>query len=229
MSADDTQMVTWPDGFDAHIAPELNRSALLVIDTQVDFVDGGTSAVCGTTQVLPIIAQLLTTYRMSRRPIVHVVRLYDGDDVDLPRRALIAAGAYIVRPGSAGSQIVPELRRHGVSALDPKLLLAGELQELAPDEWAMWKPRWGAFHRTPLDGHLHALAVTTVVITGCNYPNCPRATVYGASEHDYRVLIVSDAISGVRPPHLDEAGLMGVLATPSSKVIDHFDGTARLT
>ena len=90
----------------------------------------------------------------------------------------------------------------------------------------MWKPRWSAFHRTPLDRHLLALAVTTVVIAGCNYPNCPRATVYGASERDYRVLIVSDAISGVRPHHLDETGLMGVRYTPSSNLVDHLEGTA---
>ncbi len=229
MTADEAQaqMAPWLGDFDPHCAPELDRSALLVIDTQVDFVDGGTSAVCGTTQVVPLIARLLAAYRMARRPIVHVVRLYDGDDVDLPRRALIAAGASLVRPGSAGSQIVPALRPHGAAALDPKALLAGELQEFGPGEWAMWKPRWGAFHRTPLDRHLCALAVSTVVIAGCNYPNCPRATVYGASERDYRVLMVSDAISGVRPHHLDEAGLMGVFFTPGSKVLDHFDDTTR--
>ena len=190
---------------DPHIAPEIDRSVLVVIDTQVDFVDGGASPIPGTTEVLPAIARLLDAYRGAALPIVHVVRLYDGDDVDLSRRALIAAGAPIVRPGSAGSQIAPALRPRGAPALDAGALLAGGAQRLASNEWAMWKPRWSAFHRTSLDGHLRDLGVTTVVISGCNYPNCPRATVYGASERDYRVLVVADAISGVIPQHLEEA------------------------
>jgi len=203
---------------DPHTAPELDRSALVVIDTQVDFVDGGASPIPGTSAVVPVVAGLVAAFRTVQRPVVHVVRLYDGDDVDLARRGLIAAGAPIVRPGSPGCQIVPELQPPGAAALDAPLLLAGHLQELAPGEWAMWKPRWGAFHRTRLDEHLRGLGVTTVVLAGCNYPNCPRAAVYGASERDYRVLIAADAISGVQPAHLAEAAGMGVLSAPSGRI-----------
>jgi nicotinamidase-related amidase len=41
---------------DPHITPQLDRSVLLVIDTQVDFVDGGAFPVPGTTQVVPLSA-----------------------------------------------------------------------------------------------------------------------------------------------------------------------------
>ncbi len=212
-------MAAWPGALDPHIAPEITSSALLVIDTQVDFVDGGSCPVPGATQVLPAITRLLRAYRTAHLPIMHVVRLYDGGDVDLPRRTLIDSGASIVRPGSAGSQIVHELQPDGAPALDPNLLLLGDRQPLAEHEWALWKPRWSAFHRTALDDHLHRLGVTTVVIAGCNYPNCPRATVYGASERDYRVLVVSDAISGIQPHHIQEAALMGVVCASSNEVI----------
>ena len=213
-------MTAFSSDVDQHVAPELGRSALVVIDTQVDFADGGASPIAGTTQVLPAITRLLTAYRAAHLPIVHIVRLYDGNDVDLPRRAAIAAGAPIVRPGSAGSQIVPELRPGGAPALDADALLAGRAQQLAPQEWALWKPRWGAFYRTSLDRHLRDLDVTTVVIVGCNYPNCPRAAVYGASERDYRVLVVEDAILGLQPHHLEEAGRMGVLHAPIDQTIE---------
>ncbi|MBY3552814.1 cysteine hydrolase [Modestobacter lapidis] len=212
---------------DLHIAPELDRSALLVIDTQVDFVDGGASPIPGTSAVVPVIARLLAAYRAAGRPVVHVVRLYDGDDVDLARRTVLDSGAPIVRPGSAGAQIVPDLLPPGAPALDAERLLAGELQQITPKEWAMWKPRWGAFHRTRLDEHLRAHGVTTVVLAGCNYPNCPRAAVYGASERDYRVLIAADAISGVQPAHLEEAGRMGVLAAGSGEIADELRTSAR--
>jgi nicotinamidase-related amidase len=211
-------MLTWPVDLDPHIEPQLERAALLVIDTQVDFVDGGASPIPGTSGVVPAIALLLQAFRDARRPIVHVVRLYDGADVDLSRRTLLDSGAQVVRPGSAGAQIVPALRPAGAPDLDTGLLLGGGLQQLADGEWALWKPRWGAFHRTRLDEHLRAQGVTTVVLAGCNYPNCPRAAVYGASERDYRVLLAADAISGVRPAHLEEAGLMGVVAAPSEDI-----------
>ena len=65
----------------------------------------------------------------------------------------------------------------------------------------MYKPRWGAFYETPLQDHLRSLAITTTVFTGCNFPNCPRAALVEASERDFRVVLVRDAISG-----LDERG-----------------------
>lgn len=219
-------MQIWPEDLDRHIAPELDRSALVVIDSQVDFVDDGASVIPGTTQVLPAIAGLLQGYREAGRPIVHVVRLYRGQDVDLSRRSLIAAGAPVVRHGSPGSQIAPELRPAGAPALDYEHLLAGGLQYLAEQEWAMWKPRWGAFHRTALDEHLRGLEVSTVVLAGCNYPNCPRAAVYGASERDYRVLLAADAISGVHPEHLEEARMMGVVHATSNQITSRLPSPA---
>jgi nicotinamidase-related amidase len=204
---------------DPYIAPQLDRSALLVIDTQVDFLDGGASPIPGTTQVLPMISELLDAFRLEGRPVVHVVRLYQGEDVDLARRALLTSSHDIVRPGSPGSQIAPTLRPEGVMDLDPERLLTGEFQELGALEWAMWKPRWGAFYRTRLEEHLRRQHVTTVVLAGCNYPNCPRATAYGASERDLRVLLAADALSGVLPHHLAEAGRMGVLCTRTHQII----------
>lgn len=216
MTTPTTTPITPTTGSDPHTTPQLDRSALMVIDTQVDFCNGGSSPVPGTTDVLPAIGRLLAAYRSAALPIIHVVRLYDGDDVDLVRRAAIASGAPIVRPGSTGSQIAPTLLKDHADPLDPATLLAGNLQQLTEREWAMWKPRWNAFYRTPLDHHLRKEGVTTVVLTGCNYPNCPRATLYGASERDYRVLLIDDAISGVQPHHLEEAVLLGVGHAPAS-------------
>jgi nicotinamidase-related amidase len=86
---------------------------------------------------------------------------------------------------------------------------------------AIWKPRWSAFFRTGLDEHLQQLGVNTVVFAGCNFPNCPRASIYDASERDYRVLIASDAISQLSEHHLKELELLGVVHAPSATIIDH--------
>ncbi|TQF68870.1 cysteine hydrolase [Rhodococcus spelaei] len=202
---------------DPFISPHLNSSALLVIDTQRDFADGGSSPIAGTTAVLPAITELLTAYRAARRPIVHVVRLYEGEDVDLVRRSAIEAGAPMARPGAPGSQIVPEF---GVSELDPDLLRSGAFQPVTATESILFKPRWSAFHRTALESHLREAEVDTIVLAGCNYPNCPRATVFGASERDLRVLIAADAISGVDARHLDEAGLIGAVHATVGQIVE---------
>lgn len=206
------------DGVDPLLAPQFERSALVVIDAQNDFADDGSCPIPGTTHVVPAIVGLLTAYRSARRPIFHVVRLYDDDDVDLARRSAIAAGAQIVRPGTPGSQIVAALVPPASPELDHERLLSGAAQQLGPREAVLWKPRWSAFHRSGLDAQLRGSDITTLVFAGCNYPNCPRASIYDASERDYRVVLVSDAISGVRPEHVEEAGRIGAVALPAADV-----------
>jgi nicotinamidase-related amidase len=68
----------------------------------------------------------------------------------------------------------------------------------------------GAFYRTPLEKHLRDLRASTVVVCGCNFPNCPRATIYEASERDLRIAFVLDATSGVYQRGLRELENIGV-------------------
>jgi nicotinamidase-related amidase len=68
---------------------------------------------------------------------------------------------------------------------------------LGDREVVIYKPRWGAFYGTCLEGYLKRNAVTTVVFCGCNFPNCPRASIYQASERDFRIAVVEDAVSGL--------------------------------
>ncbi|MDQ2722706.1 MAG: cysteine hydrolase [Actinomycetota bacterium] len=210
---------TWPGTVDEHIAPRLSTSALLIIDAQVDFVDGGVSPVEGTTAIVPALVTLWSAFRQADLPIIHVVRMYQGVDVDRVRRTAVAGGAQLVAVGSSGAQVVPELRPEGSAEPAADRLLAGELVEVGPGEVVLWKPRWSAFYRTRLDEHLASLAVDTVVVAGCNFPNCPRATIYDSSEYDYRVLVASDAVSGVTPMHLDELGAIGVLHAGTRTIV----------
>lgn len=202
-------------------APHFEFSALLVIDTQVDFLDGGASPIAGTSDRLPEMAQLVKAYRSAGRPIVHVIRLYDGDDVDLVRRAAVQDGARIVRPGSDGARIAAPLLPDSEVELDSDALLAGELQHVGKHEVVMWKPRWSAFYRTSLDEYLREVGVDTVVVAGCNFPNCPRATIFDASERDYRVVVAQDATSQVTAERLADAVQLGVRAMSTESVLSH--------
>jgi nicotinamidase-related amidase len=182
---------------DEYTRPLFDRAALLTIDMQAAFVRGP-HAVPGTDRVVPAVARLARAFRDAGRPIVHVVRLYlpDGSNADACRRSLIASGADMVVPHSPGSRLADGLAPAGAPPLDPARLLSGTPQPLADREHVIYKPRWSAFHRTPLRRHLYALGVNTLVVAGCNYPNCPRATIYDASAHDYRLVIAEDATSG---------------------------------
>lgn len=108
---------------------------------------------------------------------------------------MVAAPSFAPAPRAPSS--LRACCRPGAPQLDPDLLLSGAFQELGPHELAMYKPRWGGFFGTDLDDLLRQRGVTTLVVVGCNFPNCPRTTVYEASERDYRVALVEDAVSGL--------------------------------
>ena len=110
---------------------------------------------------------------------------------------MLQRGLRALTPGSAGSELAAELLPEPSLALDPRLLLAGGVQPLSSGEVAIYKPRWGAFYDTPLEKHLRGLEVSTLVFCGCNFPNCPRTSIYEASERDFRVVLARDALSGL--------------------------------
>lgn len=203
-----------------YTAPNWQRSALLLIDVQSDFLDEGAAPIAGTSAILPNLAGLAEAFREAGRPILHVVRLYrPGDsDIDLPRRAAIEAGAVLAAPGTPGSQIAPVLLPRPVE-LDPDLLLSGGLQQLSPTEAIVFKPRWSAFHRTGVEQWLHDNGCDTVVVAGCNLPNCPRATLFDASERDFRGVLVTDAVSQSSAERVADLGAIGVRAVSTAEVV----------
>jgi len=209
---------------DEHIRPRLHTSALLVIDMQNDFLDDGALPVPGTTAVLPRLTRLVEAFRRARRPIVHAVRIYDGDDIDLVRRTAVTRDdARIVRPGTDGSRIVRALLPADAGTLDPELLVRGGFQAVGDSEVVMWKPRWSAFHRTGLDALLERAGVDTVVVAGCNLPNCPRATLFDASARDLRTVLAVDATSQVTDERLADARAIGVVPMTAAEVAYGFE------
>lgn len=195
---------------DSNTTPAPRESALLTIDVQEDFAQ----LIAGTRECVPAMQRVLTAYRERGLPIVHVVRLYlaDGSNADLCRRS-----AGVVAPGSDGAELLDGIMADRAVRLDSGLLLDGRFQEMGKNEWAMYKPRWDAFHGTALDGRLRKLGVTTVSVIGCNFPNCPRATIYGASMRDFRVAIFADAISGIYDRGVEELTNIGVAAMRSEE------------
>ncbi|GAA0477412.1 hypothetical isochorismatase hydrolase [Actinoplanes capillaceus] len=199
-----------------HVAPRWGSSALVVIDMQADF-----AAIGGTVEVAPRVDELAAAFRRAGRPIVHIVRLYPpgSSDVDLPRRGTTT----IVAPGTPGAGLLA-----GPAApvgLDTGLLLSGRPQEIGDHEIVLFKPRWGAFYRTVLEQWLRDRGVDTVVVCGCNLPNCPRATLFEASERDFRTVLATDAVSQTSAERLADLAGIGVTLTTTAEITERLSAT----
>lgn len=207
---------------DDYISPDFGKAALLTIDVQHDFVLPGTAMeIPGTAEILLKIRELVRGFRGQAKPVIHVVRLYlpDGSNADLYRRRIIESGKQLVIPGSDGAEPVEALKPSSDTRLDAERLLNGEFQAIGPMEWVMYKPRWGAFFKTPLETYLRGMGINTVVVVGYSFPNCVRATVYEASERDFRIVLAHDAVSQVYERGLTELRNIGVSLLSVAEVL----------
>jgi nicotinamidase-related amidase len=201
----------------AHFA----QSALITIDTQNDFtLEDAPFRIPGTAEVVPEMVQMLDKYRSRGLTIIHVIRLYlqDGSNVDLCRRQLVEQGAQIAAPETAGADLVKELKPDSSVKLDADELMAGNFQQIGENEFVMYKPRWGAFYKTRLEVFLKDRGIDTLVFTGCNFPNCPRTSIYQASERDFRIVLVKDAMSQLYPKAEEEMKNIGANLLSTSDV-----------
>lgn len=202
-----------------YLTPEFDSIALVSIDVQQDLLDGQPHEIAGTSAAAAVIGPLAKAFRDAGQPIVHIVRLYDedGSNVDISRRSAIEDGTRLLISGTPGVELAKEIVHAGTS-LDVERLLAGGIQQLGPGEVAIYKPRWGAFYKTPLEPHLRELGVSTLAFCGCNFPNCPRTSIYEASERDFRAVLAEDAISGLYDRGRDELRNIGVRLMTSGEI-----------
>lgn len=183
-------------------------TALLIVDMQNDFVrEGAPARIAGALATVPRVIELLAAARAHKWLVVHVIREYaaDGSNVELPRRnSFLSAGGYAVA-GTAGAEIV--------AALTPT---AGELR--------LVKPRFSAFHHTPLHSVLSGKGISRVVVCGTQYPNCIRATAFDALSLDYEVIVAEDATSA-QTPEVAQANIVdlrnvGITCLPVAVLIE---------
>jgi len=183
---------------DKYTEPHFTKSALITIDTQNDFtLENAPAQIPGTKEIIPNMVRLLELYRSNKLLIVHVVRLYlpDGSNVDTCRRLAIENGKFMAAPKTEGAELVSALKPSSSVRLNPHELLKGQLQQIGENEFVIYKSRWGAFYDTQLESFLTDKNVDTLVFSGCNFPNCPRTSIYEASERDFRIILAKDAIS----------------------------------
>jgi len=209
---------------DKYTKPHITESVLITIDIQNDFtLDDAPAQISGTKEVIPNMSRLLEAYRNNQLPIIHVIRLYlrDGSNVDACRRQVIEEGKVVAAPETKGAELVRELKSDSSINLEPDELLSGKFQKIGENEFVMYKPRWGAFYETKLEEFLKKLGKDTLVFSGCNFPNCPRTSIYEASERDFRIVLVKDAISQLYPKGEEEMINIGVNMLTTNEIQEH--------
>lgn len=211
---------------DKYTEPDFPSSALITIDTQQDTLDGQPLEIPGTSFILPKMKKLLDLFREKRKHIVHIIRIYktDGSNVDLCRRLAFENGEKFLFEGGKVSNLAEELSPYSTIVLDTAKLLSGKIQEIAENEVIIYKSRWGVFYKTPLENYLREKEIDTLIFSGCNFPNCPRASIYEASERDFKIILAYDAVSGIYKPGIDEMKNIGVNIFSAGEIIKELNG-----
>ena len=174
---------------------DADRTALLVVDMQNDFVLPGAPAEAeGALDVIPVIAGLIARARRRGFPIVYTQEMHRPDESDFgielhfePLHCL---------EGTEGPEIVDDLKPE-----DGDLRITN-------------KRRYDAFLGTDLDLVLRCAGVENLIVTGVCTDVCVTSTVQHARNLDYRCVVVRDGVAGSSVEHHDAAlfGLEHVFA-----------------
>jgi len=139
--------------------------ALILVDVQNEYFDGGRLPLPDMDEALTHIEALLTCFRSNRAPIFHIQHF-----------ALTADGPFTL--GSPGAELHDRVK--------PQLTTQ-------PPEVVIPKYYTNAFRMTWLAAALQGSGVSEVVVVGAMVQNCIDATVRGADDFGFKVTVASDA------------------------------------
>jgi nicotinamidase-related amidase len=185
------------------------RTALVIIDMQRDFVEpGGFGETLGNDvsllqAVVPPLKEVLHATREAGMTVIHTREGHKPDLSDCPP-AKLNRGAPSLRIGDPGPR--------------GRILVRGEyghdiIDDLAPrpGELVIDKPGKGSFYATGLHETLTALGITSLIVTGVTTEVCVHTTVREANDRGYECLVLSDC-TGSYFPEFQRAGLAMIAA-----------------
>lgn len=168
------------------------KSALIIIDMQRDFLDGGGYAATAGMDIsalrkpIPFVSALLDFARKNKTLVIHTREGHRADMSD-------CSPAKLARSRNAGAAI------GSVGPLG-KLLIRGEyghdiIDELKPmdGEPIIDKPGYGAFHQTDLAQILDSNDIKHLLICGVTTEVCVHSTLREAIDRGYECVLISDA------------------------------------
>ncbi len=179
------------------VSLELDKTALIIIDMQKDFLlEGGFGAQLGNDvnhlrRTIEPIQRLLSAARQSGMVIIHTREGHEPDLHDCPPTKLDRwpAGTRIGDMGPMGRILVRGEEGHDIIE---------ELYPL-PEEYLLDKPGKNAFYATELERILQAHDIRHLLITGVTTDVCCFATTIAANDRGYHALVLSDCVASYSP------------------------------
>jgi nicotinamidase-related amidase len=197
------------DAEPAALALDLERTALIIIDMQRDFLEpGGFGAALGNDvtrlqTAVPPLRDVLAAARSSGMLVIHTREGHRPDMSDAPPHK-VERGDPALRIGAPGPM--------------GRILIRGEpghdiIPELYPvtGEPVIDKPGKGAFYQTDLELMLHNRAIDTLLICGVTTEVCVNTTVREANDRGFRCIVLADCC-GSYFPEFHEMGLAMIKA-----------------
>ncbi len=191
------------DAEPAPLAIDFNRTALIIIDMQRDFLEpGGFGETLGNDVSLLAAAidpcrRVLAAARRRRILTIHTREGHRPDMTDAPP-AKVARGAPSLRigdPSPMGRILIRGEPGHDiVPALYPE-----------PGEPVLDKPGKGAFYQTDLQLMLQNRSIDTLLVCGVTTEVCVHTTVREANDRGYRCVVIGDACGSYFPEFHDVA------------------------
>jgi nicotinamidase-related amidase len=196
----------------------VEKTALLVIDMQRDFLDPRGYAAKAGLDITPLqaaigpISRLLDAARAAGVMIVHTREGHVPDLSDCPPYKLARsrnAGAEIGSPGPLGRLLVRGEPGHDF--IDELRPAAGEI--------VIDKPGYSAFAHTDLDHRLRVRGIGTLLLGGITTEVCVSSTLRDAIDRGYRCITIGDACASGFPDLHDaalrmvavEGGIFGIV------------------
>ncbi|NBS46293.1 MAG: cysteine hydrolase [Betaproteobacteria bacterium] len=169
---------------------DLQRTALVVIDMQRDFIEpGGFGETLGNdvsrlSAIVPACARVLAAWRAAGGRVLHTREAHRPDLSDCPR-AKRERGQPTLRIGDVGPM--------------GRILVAGEpgsqiIDALAPHagEWVIDKPGKGMFYATDVHPMLRSAGITHLVFMGVTTEVCVQTSMREANDRGYDCLLLED-------------------------------------
>jgi nicotinamidase-related amidase len=188
---------------------DLDRTALVIIDMQRDFLEpGGFGAALGNdvsklTAAVGPCKQVLSAARRLGMLVIHTREGHRPDLTDAPPHK-VERGDPATRIGAPGPM--------------GRILVRGEpghdiIPELYPtaSEPVIDKPGKGAFYQTDLDLMLRNCGIDTMLVCGVTTEVCVNTTVREANDRGYRCVVMSDCCASYFP-QFHEMGLAMIKA-----------------
>ena len=187
------EVIAVPDTF----AFDPERTALVVIDMQRDFIEpGGFGAALGNdvtplAAIIPAVQQLLDIARQAGLLVIHTRESHLPDLSDCPpaKRAGGPAGMQIGDVGPMGRILVRG--EPGNQILEAVAPLAGE--------WVIDKPGKGMFYATDLHERLQQQGIDSLIFAGVTTEACVQTSMREANDRGYRCLLIDEATESYFP------------------------------